>query len=73
NVESFDPRNARIQAALSLGDRSIGKVIHRAALYDGLSGWRRAEKETNTPFFSLANDAQRLQGALPWSIIKKQR
>jgi len=73
NVESLDPRNARIQAALSLGDRSIGKVIRRAASYDGLSGWRRAEKETNIPFFSLANDAQRLQGPLPWSIIKGQK
>jgi radical SAM superfamily enzyme YgiQ (UPF0313 family) len=70
SVETLDPRIARIQAALSIGDRSLGKVIRKAAEYGGLGGWRRAEKETDTPFFSVANDADRLQGNLPWSFIR---
>ncbi|KXH74868.1 MAG: hypothetical protein AM326_09455 [Candidatus Thorarchaeota archaeon SMTZ-45] len=70
-IESLDPRNARIQAALSIGDRSLGRVIRNAATYGGYGGWRRAEKETGIPFFSLANDAERLQNELPWSFLRK--
>jgi len=69
-VESLDPRNARIQAALSVGDRSLGMVIQRAAKYGGYSGWRRAEKETGIEFLSLANDAERLQNEQPWSFLR---
>jgi radical SAM superfamily enzyme YgiQ (UPF0313 family) len=68
-TESLDPRAARVQAALSLADRSAGKVIHLASLYGGMSGWRRAEKETGLSFLSLANDTERLQGKLPWSFL----
>jgi radical SAM superfamily enzyme YgiQ (UPF0313 family) len=68
-MEGVDPRNARIQAALSVGDRSIGKVIQLAAKYGGLGGWRRAEKESGIPFFSLANDTRYADGELPWSFI----
>jgi radical SAM superfamily enzyme YgiQ (UPF0313 family) len=68
-VEGVDPRNARIQAALSVGDRSIGKVIQLAAKYGGLGGWRRAEKESGVPFFSLANSVRYVDGKLPWSFI----
>jgi radical SAM superfamily enzyme YgiQ (UPF0313 family) len=68
-LEGSDPRGARIQAALSLGDRSLGKVIREASLHGGLGGWRRAEKATNIPFFTVANDRERLQDALPWSFI----
>ena len=70
-VESLDPRNARIQAALSVGDRSLGKIIQTAAMYGGYGGWRRAEKETGISFLSLANDAERLQNELPWSFLRK--
>ncbi len=69
-LETLDPRKARIQAALSLGDQSLGAVIVRASEYGGLGGWRRAEKETGTEFFSIANDAERLKGELPWAFIK---
>jgi radical SAM superfamily enzyme YgiQ (UPF0313 family) len=68
-VETLDPRNARIQAALSLGDRSLGPIIRKASEYGGLGGWRRAEKETKISFFSVANDADRLEGQLPWSFL----
>ncbi len=70
-LEVLDPRNSRIQAALSIGDRSLGAVIKTAALYGGLGGWRRAEKETGITFFNLANIAtSRLQGQLPWHFIR---
>jgi radical SAM superfamily enzyme YgiQ (UPF0313 family) len=69
-IESLDPRNARIQAALSVGDRSLGKVIQSAAVFGGYGGWRRAEKETGVEFFSLANNAERLQNELPWSFLR---
>jgi radical SAM superfamily enzyme YgiQ (UPF0313 family) len=68
-VETLDPRNARIQAALSLGDRSLGPVIRKASEYGGFGGWRRAEKETKIQFFSIANDAERLKESLPWSFL----
>ncbi len=70
-IETLDPRNARIQAALSIGDRSLGKVIRAAAFYGGYGGWRRAEKETGISFLSVANDAERLQMELPWSFLRK--
>ncbi|MFX1605316.1 MAG: radical SAM protein [Promethearchaeota archaeon] len=69
-IESLDPRNARIQAALSVGDRSLGRVIQSAAEYGGYAGWRRAEKETGIKFLSLANDAERLQNEQPWSFLR---
>lgn len=69
-IESLDPRFARIQAALSLGDRSLSKVIWKAAQYGGLGGWRRGEKETGIEFFNLANNGERLQDTLPWSFIR---
>jgi radical SAM superfamily enzyme YgiQ (UPF0313 family) len=68
-LESLDPRRARIQASLSMGDCEMGRVIEIAAQYGGLSGWRRAEKESGIPFFSVANSEDRLSGALPWSFI----
>ncbi len=68
-LEGSDPRSARVQAALSLGDRTLGPVIHQAALQGGFGGWRRAEKGTGVPFFAIANDKERLQRPLPWSFI----
>ncbi|MHA2189470.1 MAG: B12-binding domain-containing radical SAM protein [Candidatus Thorarchaeota archaeon] len=69
SIETLDPRNARIQAALSVGDRSLGKVIRIAAEDGGYSGWRRAEKQTGIAFFSLANKPDRSKDKLPWSHI----
>ncbi|MFW9886677.1 MAG: B12-binding domain-containing radical SAM protein [Candidatus Thorarchaeota archaeon] len=68
-VEGVDPRNARIQAALSVGDRSIGRVIQLAAKYGGLGGWRRAEKKTGIPFLALGNETRYADEKLPWSFI----
>ncbi|MHA1907888.1 MAG: B12-binding domain-containing radical SAM protein [Candidatus Thorarchaeota archaeon] len=68
-VEALDPRSARIQAALSIGDRSLGEVIRVAAQHGGFGGWRRAEKETGVKFFEIANNKERLAGNLPWNFI----
>jgi radical SAM superfamily enzyme YgiQ (UPF0313 family) len=69
-IESSDPRLARIQAVLSIGSRTIGPVIRAAAFYGGLGGWRRAEKETGIQFHSIAQDDNRYSGALPWSFLR---
>lgn len=69
-LETLDPRSARIQAALSIGDRSIGTVIHLAASQGGFGAWRRAEKQSGIRFLELANDKNRLYGELPWHYIK---
>jgi radical SAM superfamily enzyme YgiQ (UPF0313 family) len=69
-LENLDPRSARIQAALSIGNRSLGEVIRVAAQHGGFGGWRRAEKETGVTFFAIANDSERLVGELPWQFIK---
>jgi len=68
-METLDPRSARVQAALSVGDRSIGKVIRVAASHGGLGGWRRAERETGVKFFEIANNSSRKSGPLPWKTI----
>ncbi len=68
-IETLDPRLARIQASLSLGDRTLSRLILKASRYGGLGGWRRAERETGIEFFGLATDSERLTGKLPWSFI----
>jgi radical SAM superfamily enzyme YgiQ (UPF0313 family) len=69
-IESLDLRGARIQAALSIGDRSLGKIIRAAAAYGGYGGWRRAEKETRIPILSLASDPERFSNGIPWAYLK---
>ncbi len=69
-IETLDPRSARIQAALSIGNRSLGKVIRTAATYGGYGGWRRAEKETGISLLSLASDPERFSKGIPWAYLK---
>ena len=69
-LETLDPRSARIQASLSIGNRSIGLVIRIAARYGGFGGWRRGEKETGIAFFSLANNTDQLPEEWPWACLK---
>jgi radical SAM superfamily enzyme YgiQ (UPF0313 family) len=68
-LETLDLRGARVQAALSIGDRSLGKVIRAAASYGGYGGWRRAEKETGISLLSLASDSDRFSKGVPWSYL----
>jgi len=68
-LETLDLRGARVQAALSIGDRSLGKVIQIASTYGGYGGWRRAEKEAGVSFLTLANDMDHLSKGFPWSHL----
>lgn len=68
-LETLDLRNARIQASLSIGDKSLGKVIQLAAEYGGHGGWRRAEKEAGVTFLTLANNTDHLSDRLPWEYL----
>jgi radical SAM superfamily enzyme YgiQ (UPF0313 family) len=69
-IETLDLRGARIQAALSIGNRTLGEVIRTAARYGGYGGWRRAEKETGISLLSLASDPERFSKGIPWAYIK---
>ena len=68
-LETLDPRDARIQAALSVGGRTLGEVIIQASKQGGYGGWRRAERETGIPFLSIASDSKGRKGKLPWESI----
>lgn len=68
-METLDLRSARIQAALSIGGRSLGRVIQKAASYGGYGGWRRAEKETGIRVMNLASNPVHLQHGLPWAFL----
>ncbi|TFG33078.1 radical SAM protein [Candidatus Thorarchaeota archaeon] len=70
SLETLDVRGARIQAALSIGDRSLGEVIRLAASYGGYGGWRRAEKQTGIQVLSLANNPDRFSKGIPWSYLE---
>ena len=69
-VSGINPRHAQIQAALSLGDRKVGKVIEMTAEYGGgLGAWRKALKETNIrleDYLQRKTDREKL----PWSHIQ---
>ena len=71
NLETLDLRGARIQAALSIGGRNLGRVIHRAASYGGYGGWRRAGKEVGIPILDMASDPEHLSEGLPWAFLSK--
>jgi len=69
-VSGLDPKHAQIQAALSLGDRKIGKVIELAACEGGGFGsWRKALKEAN---INLEDYLRRkdYNEMLPWDHIQ---
>ena len=68
-VESLDLRGARIQAALSIGDRSLGKAIRSAAAYGGYGGWRRAEKETGISVLEMPSSPSHLTNGVPWAFL----
>jgi radical SAM superfamily enzyme YgiQ (UPF0313 family) len=69
--ETLDLRSARVQAALSIGNRSLGKVIQIASIYGGYGGWRRAEKEAGVSFLTLANDLSHLSKGVPWAYMSR--
>ena len=68
-LDSLDPRHARIQAFLSLGDRRIGRVIELVARYHGgLGAWRRALRESGISVEEYLGKKS-VEEPLPWDTI----
>jgi len=69
-VDYLDPRWAKIQAALSLGDRKLGKIIEYVAEHGGgLGAWRRAQKTFGINLTDYSDEVKDLDKELPWSHI----
>lgn len=69
-VDYLDPKWAKIQAALSLGDKKLGKIIEYVAKYGGsLGAWRRAQKTFNINLMNYSDIAKNFEEELPWSHI----
>jgi radical SAM superfamily enzyme YgiQ (UPF0313 family) len=69
-IEGTDPRNAQIQALLSLGDREVGRAIEIVARSgNGLGAWRRALAATKLNLESYVYQRKLLDGHLPWDVI----
>lgn len=74
-----DPRNSQLEAALSRGDRRLGKVIYKAwqsgCKFDAwrehfnYQGWLRAFKESGLDLAFYANRERPEDEILPWSHI----
>jgi len=68
-ISRLDPRHAKIQAFLSLGDREVGRVVELATRYGGgLGAWRRALKECNVSLEKYTRRKE-VSEVLPWDHI----
>ena len=68
-MSRLDPRRAKIQAFLSLGDREVGTVVELAARYGGgLGAWRRALKESEVSLDKYTRRKE-VDEPLPWDHI----
>ena len=68
-IDTMDPRHARMQAFLSLGDRKVGRVIELTERYGrGLGAWRRAMKEIGVGLESYMQGID-IESRLPWDHI----
>jgi len=69
-VDYLDPKWAKIQAALSLGDRKLGKIIEYVAEHGGsLGAWRKAQKAFNINLTDYSDRVKAFEEELPWSHI----
>ena len=69
-ISGIDPKHAQMQAALSLGDRKLGKAIELAASYGGgLGAWRKALNEANIRLEDYLRRKSPKE-KLPWSHIQ---
>lgn len=70
-VQGTDPRDAQIQAILSMGNSETGKVVELASLYgSNLGAWRRAFKESSCSPKELLDPHTTKEGPLPWDFVK---
>jgi len=69
-ISHLDPRRARIQAFLSLGDREVGRVVELAARYGGgLGAWRRALREREVSLDKYIGRKE-VNKPLPWDHVR---
>ncbi|MHA1505624.1 MAG: radical SAM protein [Candidatus Asgardarchaeia archaeon] len=67
----LDPRWAKIQAALSLGDRRLSKVIRIASEYGNtLRGWKKAQVESGIILSEYSDIRRDSKDEMPWSHIE---
>ena len=67
----LDPTWAKIQAALSLGDRRIGEVIRIASEYGNtLYGWKRAQVESGITLSNYSDIRRGPKEDVPWSHVE---
>jgi len=67
----LDPTWAKIQAALSLGDRRIGEVIRIASEYrNTLYGWKRAQVESGITLSDYSDIRRGPKEDVPWSHVE---
>ncbi|MHA1593716.1 MAG: radical SAM protein [Candidatus Baldrarchaeia archaeon] len=67
NFEFVDPRWAKIQAALSLGDRRLGKLLELIATRD--VDWRSGQKITGIDLSEYTDRPRDPDSPLPWDHI----
>jgi len=69
-VTYYNPAWAKIQAALSLGDSSLSKLIAYVADYgNSLGVWRRAQKMFGIDLAKITEVQKSLDSTLPWDHI----
>lgn len=72
-VQGTDPRDAQIQAVLSMGSSETGKVVELASFYgSNLGAWRRAFKESDCSPEELLDSRVSDVDPLPWDFVKIQ-
>jgi radical SAM superfamily enzyme YgiQ (UPF0313 family) len=72
-VQGTDPRDAQIQAVLSMGSSKTGKVVELSSLYgSNLGAWRRAFKESGCSPKELLDSYVSEEDPLPWDFVKIQ-
>ena len=70
NFEYVDPRWAKVQAALSLGDRKLGRLLEYVAMAgDKMSDWKRGQKLTGINLADYSDKARDTEYELPWDHI----
>lgn len=68
-VEMLNLAEAELQALLSLGDRSVGRVVEYMAVHD-VTNVRRASKAVGVDFDRIVYRAKNLDSPLPWDRIR---
>lgn len=69
SVEMLNPAEAELQALLSLGDRSVGRVVEYMAVH-GMMNVRGASRAVGVDIDGIVYKARGLDSPLPWDRIR---